>query len=212
MNALKSRQKETGRPSLPAGRIFGCGFRLRGTTDLQFQTLFANFAPGSAVGEVFRRELTRNTTTRLVPRQQDAQVVLHVVVDVREKDIVAYSAVGRPRQYELRQRLRFRVSDGGDREYIPLSEITLRRDIGASDNALARVDDEIQLFRDMQNDMVNQLLQYSDNLEKETEAKLGPEAWARLKAEKEEATARFNKELAEKLQKILDSVEADDKL
>lgn len=61
-------------------------------------------------------------------------------------------------------------------------------------------------------DMVNQLLQYSDDLEKETEAKLGPEAWARLKAEKEEATARFNKELAEKLQKILDSVEADDKL
>ena len=35
---------------------------------------------------------------------------------------------------------------------------TLRRDIGASDNALARVDDEVQLFRDMQNDLVNQLL------------------------------------------------------
>ena len=61
-------------------------------------------------------------------------------------------------------------------------------------------------------DMVNQLLQYSDDLEKETEARLGPQAWAQLKAEKEEATARFNKELAEKLQKILDSVEADDKL
>jgi LPS-assembly lipoprotein len=136
----------------------GCGFRLRGTTDLQFQTLFATFAPGSPVGDVFRRELARNTTTRLVPRQQDAQVVLHVLADVREKDIVAYSAVGRPRQYELRQRLRFRVSDGGDREYIAPSEITLRRDIGASDNALARVDDEAQLFRDMQIDIVNQLL------------------------------------------------------
>ena len=142
-----------------AATLPGCGFRLRGTADLPFQTLYSGVPPGSQLGELFKRELARNTTTRLVQRREDAQVVLQVLGEYREKDIVAYSAVGRPRQYELRQRLRFRASDGGDEEYIRPSEIVLRRDISAADNQLTvRVDEEALLFRDMQIDMVNQLL------------------------------------------------------
>ena len=137
----------------------GCGFQLRGTADLPFKTLFASFPPGSQIGEQFRRELARRTTTKLVSRPQDAQVVLQITGERREKDIVAYSGVGRPRLFELRQRLSFRAFDGGDIEYIPPGEIVLRRDISAADNQLtARVDEEVLLFRDMQDDMVNQLL------------------------------------------------------
>ena len=67
--------------------------------------------------------------------------------------------MGRPREYELRLRLQFRATDGGDREFIPPSEIILRRDISAADNQLtARVDEEALLYRDMQKDMVQQLL------------------------------------------------------
>ena len=137
----------------------GCGFQLRGTADLPFKTLYAGFPSGSQIGEQFRRELARRTTTKLVSRPQDAQVVLQITNERREKDIVAYSGVGRPRLFELRQRLSFRAYDGGEIEYIPPSEIVLRRDISAADNQLtARVDEEVLLFRDMQDDMVNQLL------------------------------------------------------
>ncbi|MGE0310310.1 MAG: LPS assembly lipoprotein LptE [Lautropia sp.] len=139
--------------------IAGCGFRLRGDTDLHFRTLHSGFAPGSPVGEAFRRQVQRTTTTRLVDRPEDAQVRLQVLSESREKDIVAYSAVGRPRQYELRLRLRFRAHDGEGREFIAPSEIVLRRDIGAADNQLtARVDEEALLYRDMQADMVQQLI------------------------------------------------------
>ncbi len=139
--------------------LAGCGFQLRGTADLPFKTLYAGFPPGSQIGEQFRRELARRTTTKLVSRPQDAQVVLQITGENREKDIVAYSGVGRPRLFELRQRLRYRAYDGGEIEYIPPSEIVLRRDISAADNQLtARVDEEVLLFRDMQDDMVNQLL------------------------------------------------------
>ena len=86
-------------------------------------------------------------------------MVLQVLGETRERDIVAYSAVGRPREYELRLRLQFRATDGGDRELITPSEIILRRDITAADNQLtARVDEEALLYRDMQKDMVQQLL------------------------------------------------------
>ncbi len=67
--------------------------------------------------------------------------------------------MGRPREFQLRLRLQFRATDGGDREFIPPSEIILRRDISAADNQLtARVDEEALLYRDMQKDMVQQLL------------------------------------------------------
>jgi LPS-assembly lipoprotein len=137
----------------------GCGFHLRRNADMQFETLYSGFSRSSALGEEFRRELVRTTSTKLVEQPDQAQVVLQVLGETRERDIVAYSAVGRPREYELRLRLQFRATDGADREFIPASEIILRRDISAADNQLtARVDEEALLYRDMQKDMVQQLL------------------------------------------------------
>lgn len=60
--------------------------------------------------------------------------------------------------------------------------------------------------------VLNKLLQYSDELEKQSEAELGPEQWAKVKAEKEEAIARFSNDFTEKLQKILGNMEPTDKL
>lgn len=137
----------------------GCGFRLRGNTDMAFATLHSGFARSSALGEAFRRELVRSTSTKLVEQPDQAQIRLQILGESRERDIVAYSAVGRPREYQLRLRLQFRAVDGAARELIPASEIILRRDISAADNQLtARVDEEALLYRDMQKDMVQQLM------------------------------------------------------
>lgn len=126
---------------------------------MAFDTLYSGFSRNSALGEEFRRELVRSTSTKLVDQPDQAQVRLVVLGETRERDIVAYSAVGRPREYQLRLRLQFRATDGADREFIPPSEIILRRDISAADNQLtARVDEEALLYRDMQKDMVQQLL------------------------------------------------------
>jgi LPS-assembly lipoprotein len=161
---MPARRAVLARAAATAGTVValtlpGCGFHLRRTTDMSFATLYSGFARGSALGEEFRRELVRSTSTRLVEQPGDAQVVLQVLGESRERDIVAYSAVGRPREYELRLRLQFRATDGGEREFIPPSEIILRRDISVADNQLtARTDEEALLYRDMQKDMVQQLL------------------------------------------------------
>lgn len=60
--------------------------------------------------------------------------------------------------------------------------------------------------------VLNKLMQYGDEIEKQTEAELGPEAWAKMKAERDEAIARISNDLTEKLQKILGSMEPTDKL
>jgi Asp-tRNA(Asn)/Glu-tRNA(Gln) amidotransferase C subunit len=61
-------------------------------------------------------------------------------------------------------------------------------------------------------DTLNKLLQYNDELEKQSEAELGPEKWAKVKAEREETIAKFSNDFAVKLQKILGSMEPTDKL
>ena len=142
-----------------AGTLTGCGFRLRGTTDLPFATLYTSFAANSALGAEFSRELARNTSTRIVAKPDEAEVRLMVLGEQRERDIVTYSVVGRPREYQLRLRLSFAAIGHEGREYIQPSEIILRRDISAADNQLtARTDEEALLFHDMQKDMVQQLL------------------------------------------------------
>ncbi|MGE0798164.1 MAG: LPS assembly lipoprotein LptE [Lautropia sp.] len=146
-------------PFAAAATLAGCGFRLRGNADLPFQTLYTTFSRTSALGEEFRRELERRTSTRIVDQPDKAQVRLLVIGETRERDIVAYSVIGRPREFQLRLRLQFRADDGGEHEFIAPSEIILRRDISAADNQLtARVDEEALLYRDMQKDMVQQLL------------------------------------------------------
>ena len=72
-----------------AAGVAGCGFHLRGTSDMHFETLYSGFSPSSALGEEFRREFLRTTSSRLVEKPDDAQVRLIVMGEVRERDIVA---------------------------------------------------------------------------------------------------------------------------
>ena len=63
------------------------------------------------------------------------------------------------REYQLRYRVGFRVHDAKGRDYLPPSEIQLTRDISFNDTqVLAKESEEALLYRDMQSDMVQQIL------------------------------------------------------
>ncbi|HQY27163.1 MAG TPA: LPS assembly lipoprotein LptE, partial [Burkholderiaceae bacterium] len=72
---------------------------------------------------------------------------------------VGFSSTGRPREYQLRLRFTFRVVDRDGQPLLPLTEIVLRRDITSSDVELvAKQQEEELLYREMQSDLVQQLL------------------------------------------------------
>ena len=55
--------------------------------------------------------------------------------------------------------LSFRVVDGKGREWVPLSRIVVRRDITFNDDlVLSKESEEALLWRDIQNDLVQQIL------------------------------------------------------
>jgi LPS-assembly lipoprotein len=143
---------------LPAALMAGCGFQLRQPPKLGFQTIaLIGFAPRSPLAEELRRQLQEQVLVLASPEK--AQIVLHVLVDVREKSVVASTSAAQVRELQLRLKFHFRADTPGGRELIPRTEMLLSRDLSYSETqALAKEVEEAELFREMQADVVAQVL------------------------------------------------------
>ena len=86
-------------------------------------------------------------------------MVLEALADARERSVVASTAAGQVRELQLRARLNFRLRTPAGKELIPATEILLSRDMSYSETvALAKEQEEAQLFRAMQSDIVAQVM------------------------------------------------------
>jgi LPS-assembly lipoprotein len=84
---------------------------------------------------------------------------LRFTEETRTKEILSLNAAGRVREYRLIYRVGFGVGDAKGNEYLPPSTVTLTRDVTYDDAvALAKETEEQLMFRDMQADMVQQIL------------------------------------------------------
>ena len=138
--------------------LAGCGFQLRGTADLPFDTIFI---PGTTGGLALdlKRNIQSGTRTTVVDDPKKAQAVLEFSEDLREKHILSLAATGRVSEYQLRYQVAFRVHDGKGGEFLPTSRVALKRDVSFNDSAvLAKEAEEVLLYRDMQSDMVQQIM------------------------------------------------------
>lgn len=142
--------------------LSGCGFTLRQAPHFDFQTLFSGFAPGSTLGLQFRRNLASSGNVRIItdPKQiNDADVLLDVLSDLRQKVVVGINASGQVREFQLRLLFKFRLRRRDGTELIPETEITQQRDLSFNEAAaLAKEAEEALLYRDMEKDVVQQLL------------------------------------------------------
>ncbi len=136
-----------------------CGFHLRGQASLPFETLYIAIPEVSPVGIELKRNIIAGTRTKLVNDAAQAQAVLQIISEERGKSILSLDSSGRVREFQLRYRLVFRVHDAKGRDYIPQSDIRLTRDVSFNDTqVLSKEVEEQLLFRDMQSDMVQQIL------------------------------------------------------
>lgn len=136
----------------------GCGFRLRGTAELPFSTLFVPNATGGIALDL-ARNIRAGTNVKLVPEAKDAEAVLQFTTEVREKEILSLTGAGRVREFRLRYRVGFRVHDGKGGDYVAQNTLELTRDVSFNDaDVLAKESEEQLLYRDMQTDMVQQIM------------------------------------------------------
>lgn len=137
----------------------GCGFQLRGSANLPFETLFVNTPPNSALGNEIKRNVRAGTATRVVDDPREAQARFELPQEARGKEILSYNSAGRVREYALLYTVGFRIHDGKGRDLIPLTTIALRREVSFNESTiLANESEEGLMYRDMQSDVVQQVL------------------------------------------------------
>jgi LPS-assembly lipoprotein len=139
--------------------LAACGFQLRGAAPLPFHSVFVQAAPASQFAFQLKRAVQSGGSTRIAERPEQAEVILQIMTELQEKQILSLSGGGRVSEYQLRYRVAYRLTDGQNREHIPVSEIALKRDYSYSDSqALGAEHEEALLFRNMRDDAVQQLV------------------------------------------------------
>lgn len=141
-----------------SGALGACGFQLRGQAQLPFSTLYVQGAGNTPLGQELRRAL-RVSNVRLEDAASKAEATLVIMSEIRDKLILSLGGQGRVREYQLRYRLAYQLTDAKAAVITPPTEILLKRDISFNDNeALAKEAEEALLYRDMQSDAIQQLL------------------------------------------------------
>jgi LPS-assembly lipoprotein len=138
--------------------LAACGFQLRGTASLPFETIHVPNATTGIALEI-KRSIQAGTNARIVDDAKAAAAQLQFLEESRRKDILSPTAAGRVSEYRLFYRVRFRVSDGTGGDFLPPVTVQLFRDMTYDDSqVLAKEAEEQLLFRDMQQDMVQQVM------------------------------------------------------
>jgi LPS-assembly lipoprotein len=140
----------------------GCGFRLRGVPNFAFTSIYLNIPESSGLGVELRRTLEFNPALRVVTdakQMMQSDVILDALLDQRQKVVVAVNAAGLVRDFELRMLFSFRLRTPQGKELIPRAELQQQRNISFNETAvLAKDQEEGLLYRDMQSDLVQQIM------------------------------------------------------
>jgi LPS-assembly lipoprotein len=166
----------------PVAALAGCGFQLRKAPEFAFDAILLNVATSSTLGNELRRILLSTGKVRVLAQPTapvtpapttitneslpattatppPGSVVLDVLLEQREKVVVGLNPAGQVREFQLRYRLKFKLRTGGGKELIPETELLQQRDISFNETAvLSKETEESLLYRDMQSDLVQQLM------------------------------------------------------
>ena len=141
--------------------LAACGFQLRGSGQqarLPFQSVYLGVGENSSLGTELKRYL-RASDVVVASDKTDADASIEVINEARQKNILSLNSQGRVREYALVYRLTFQVRNKAGAILLAPTEIVLKRDISFNEaQVIAKEKEEELLYRDMQSDLVQQIL------------------------------------------------------
>ena len=144
-----------------AALLTACGFELRKAPDLPFKSMFTNLAEGSAFGQLLKRNLKALGNIEIITDVREverADVILDILEEAQEKVILSRTSTGTVREYTLRMRVRFKLRTRDGFDLIPNTELVQEREISFNETAaLSKESEEALLYKDMENDLVQQI-------------------------------------------------------
>jgi LPS-assembly lipoprotein len=147
------------------GSLSACGFHLRGDGGhytLPFPAIYVGLPESSPLAIDLKRNIRANGNTEVVNDPKLADGVVEVLTDpekTRTKSILSLNSNGRVREYLLTYNIVFRVRDKLGNELLAPTQITLTRPITFNETQLlAKEQEEALLYKDMQTDLVQQMM------------------------------------------------------
>jgi LPS-assembly lipoprotein len=142
-----------------AAALASCGFHLRGAATFNFDTVYVNASGSPPMGVALRRALAGSGSARVIEDPKTAQVIVDIPSVVDDKEVLSLSTSGAVREYQLVKRVTFRIHDPDGNDWLPAGEISVRRAYTFNESeVLARDAQEQRLLREMQQDVVLQLV------------------------------------------------------
>jgi len=139
--------------------LAACGFQLRGSYVLPYESLYIGGSEYSLVIASLKRAIRGAGSTRLADSASDAQASFLPTAEAKEAIILSLSGSGRVREKRLRYRYGYRIVDAKGRDLVLPGTIELTRDLSYADSdVLAKTQEEDLLWRDMESDLVQQLM------------------------------------------------------
>ena len=141
--------------------LTGCGFRLRGRFDAPFATLYLQMPVNTSLSNKLRRAITAGSDVVIVDHPNEADAVLELLREERDREILSINDMGQAREYELTLTLEFRITAPEGFDWLEATRLSTTRDISYNESEfLSREKEENVLYDDMESDLINQLVRY----------------------------------------------------
>ncbi|WP_347556783.1 LPS assembly lipoprotein LptE [Robbsia sp. KACC 23696] len=139
-----------------------CGFQLRGSHDYPFKHLLiaGNLSPEMKTR--MKRMIESGSDTRLVSNAKDADAILSVSIG-RGQNSLSFDINGVTQEYQLTEMVSYTLTGTNGATLIPPSSLSVNRAMGYNTTySLAKATESEVLYRDMESDIVDQLLRRLD--------------------------------------------------
>lgn len=126
--------------------------------ELPFKTVYVQAADSSPLAADLKRYIAAGGTA-IATDPKTADAVISILSETRDKQILTLNSQGRVREYTLISRLTFQVRNAANLELMPPTGISAQRVLSFNESqVLAKESEESTLYRDMQSDLIQQML------------------------------------------------------
>lgn len=139
--------------------LAACGFQLRGSYSLPWDTLYISLPEFDVMRAEIKRNVEAATQTKIVDDRKQARASLVVLRNDSLRSILSLNAKGYVREVQLTRIFSYRLQDAEGKEIAAPGQIILQREMTFDDERLlAKGSEEGMILREMQSDLVQQLL------------------------------------------------------
>lgn len=139
--------------------LSACGFQLRGSVDLPWDTLHITLPENDPLRYQIKRGIEAGSQTRIINDAKAASATLAVLQNQQTKSILSLNAKGLVREFQLTRSFVYRIQDANGKELAPANQIIVQREMTFDDERIfAKEAEEAMIAKEMEQDLVVQLM------------------------------------------------------